>query len=286
MGRKQVLRLLQTYRRSSAPSAEELAELEVRAAKLAEMRLPSAPQEDIAETHRLVSQRLPWHRLAMASSPEALWSVLASELTSSQGVEDLLPLCVPLGLGQDDFYVRALGCCGGTAGGEAKTKHMEDLLLCIQDFRKAWDAATALEERAPLGPEKVAIAKVRLQLLKNRTQGSPLWGNDVDSELRVMLEGIEQHVATMETRWDLARTGLSIFDEVLTRGDPRACIACMYYHFPMLLYWPDGEPLSPDSDATCEADALLRSARAMGVWGLHSLVDVVCARHGISTKQL
>lgn len=283
--RLQALRVLERYSRVKAPIDQEVQQLSSWADSL---RQHEVAEEDVlavmSEARRLAAHRLPWHALALEKDP---WPTLEPEFASQTSMSKLLPLSSALGLSCDDFYVCFLkaaaigsglhGSVGSMGSAGLGSAIVVQVLREIRDTKKAWDVASSLEEQSPLGPAQIAVARFRLALKQREEPDS----NAVSD--------LQQHVAMLDSRWDLSRSGLDIFEKVLLEHGAKSCITSLYYYLPTVLLWSETRASANVGSHSLAADALsdvIDIMNKMGVQGLHDLVDAMCSRHGLSPKQV
>jgi len=244
------------------------------------------------EVRRLATQRLPWHSL-ISTNPEEPWLTLEPELSHYYSVATLLPLCLPLNLCADDFYITHINRVGVAGFHVSEKDHLAvgitgspcintspsslSLLLEIQDDQKALEVAAALQNKAPFGAELIAIAQCQLDIM--RRSGA------VTGETSVM----EKYVNLLKSRWELAQKGFSIFQDIMVEHGVKECITCILHYVPILLMQPLRRGLvdnAADVLRLHEITTLIESARCVGTNGIHDLVDGICCRHGLSQKDV
>lgn len=249
------------------------------------------PGANLKHVERIIRQwassRLPWHGLVLGDDP---WTTLRPELLHCASLEDTISVFeAALGLRADDlracFLEQALDACDASVGLSARVPPLQpcDLkstLLHIRDTKSAQILAKRLEGRLELGLGKIAMAHGRLELAL-RAQGEA----DSQASSEEILK-LRQHVALLESRWELLLRGLSALDGLLVEQGARSCVACLYYYSPSLLSWDtyqrSGFPGRSAADDGVEE--LAAAAQRLGVDGIHAVADFLCIRHGLAPR--
>jgi len=283
-----VLRILQKYTRISPPREAETQQVSVLTSRLQrEQHLQKSESERAAdEARHLAKHCLPWHAVALGQD---VWATLRPELCSPDSVAKLFPLSPLLNLDPDEFYVSHLRHLEESVGekpdacssnGLSHSLTAKDMLLEMQDPWKALGVAQSLEKKMQLGPEQIAIARCRQEILRRAVSGH--YNIDVEvRDLERQMSELHTHICLLESRWDLEEAGLSIFQDLLVQHGVKACVKSMYFYLPVLLI------LSASCNySTSGLAPAITSAQKMGPLGLHKLVDALCIRHDLSPKTI
>ncbi|TPX40326.1 hypothetical protein SeLEV6574_g06674, partial [Synchytrium endobioticum] len=257
-----IIEVLMHYKRYTKPSHQEL--IEAKSSLWDHETVKDSSNENLLRILPMAKKRLPFH--ALIKDP---WRVLKPEL-NKETVSRLLPLCLPLGLPEDDFYMEILQNMVQVATIPAEmAKDQITLSLTFGDF-KVWllklrnpesavHIAVVIAGKYAGGPERIAAYKYASAQCEKWMKGT--LEKDVDSRKRAESAAakVKMYLAVAETEHQLRCTGLQDLLNYATQ--PQTLI--------IQLFTQKSANLVKDSN-----------------FDLHGVASDVAARHGLDYERI